>query len=661
VAVSTKEWGARVLTAVGLWAVALEQPLSAFLDPALSGGFHGVAGVAFGGALVLWALEQDVPWKARAADVVCSAIAIGALVVRWTVPADKLDVLPPPWLLYVAALPLLLGTAVRSEAGVPTARVAVLLGGVIALIAGAMQVAVNFSLQMEHAGPPVLLGVLLLADYVGLDRQRVGETVGSRPFQYGSGAFVLVALAGVLAIGSYALAERNDKTWDLTGKGTFTLSDQARRVASELAFDVQVTAFFRATVDGRAEFEQLIDRFREVNPRITVEYVDPLQEPRRAEQADVTGEHGTILLTGNGRDRRLEWEVTEDELVRALVLLASTEEHPVCWSLGHGEPDPDDEFSEDGLGSVRLELEGLNYKVRKLEVTKTGIDRACHVLVIARPTIEWFPYEREALAAYVAEGGRVLLLIDAGDVPELAGELERFGVMVGEDFVIDLDPKNQMLGVADPSFLVLSAENFGTHAITRNMGGALVMRIARSVRAIAEPPAGLEVQDFVRTGPDAWGETDMTGETVNPDPGIEVVGAVPVMAVVEVKDPAALRVIDPEAPPVERLEGAPDPTDLARGVPADFAPKAGGRVVVIGDTDFPANRFLVWGNNRDLFLNSVAWLVEEEDQIGERPEQGETLEVSLAGQGLWCLVSVVFVPGLTAAAAMATMFRRRYL
>ena len=61
---------------------------------------------------------------------------------------------------------------------------------------------------------------------------------------------MLVALAIALSVGSYALARRNDHTWDLTKKQTFTMSDQARRVAEGVGFDVQVTAFFRGTAPG---------------------------------------------------------------------------------------------------------------------------------------------------------------------------------------------------------------------------------------------------------------------------------------------------------------------------------------------------------------------------------------------------------------------------
>ena len=67
-----REWLARGFAAVGLFTVALERALSTILDPALSGGFIGLGAVAFFGALVLWLLDDEVPWRARLGDVVCT-------------------------------------------------------------------------------------------------------------------------------------------------------------------------------------------------------------------------------------------------------------------------------------------------------------------------------------------------------------------------------------------------------------------------------------------------------------------------------------------------------------------------------------------------------------------------------------------------------------
>lgn len=545
--------------------------------------------------------------------------------------------------------------------------------GVLLLLGGA---GARYALGTFDGAPTWLVasgGVALVA-YALLDRDRVGEAVQSRQFTYGSGASVLVLLAGALAVGSYALARRNDHTFDLTRDREFSLSDHARQVASGLSVDVAVTAFFRAGTPTRQPFVDLARRFGEVTPRLKVEYVDPLQEPLRASEAEITGDHGTVILKAGDRTQRLEGEVTEEEFVRALVMLQADTEHKVCWSLGHGEPDPDDEMSEDALGAVRLGLEELNYTVAKVRVAQEGVPRDCEALLVVRPAVEWFPYEREALAAYLAEGGRALVMLDPGMVPDLADELERFGVLVGDDVVVDLNLKNQLMGVDDPSLVVLSEENFGMHPVTRSLHAALVLPIARSVR-VDPSRAGLKGRELLHTSEEAWGETDPGGADIRPDEGLELIGRVPVMAVVEIEDPAALDVKAPagEAPsegaapdggaPSPERPATPDPAggDVSRAVPADFAPKAGGRLVVLGDSDFASNRFVLWGNNRDLFLNVVAWLVDEEDQIGERPSKGDTLEISAMGEALLCLGSLVVVPGSAVVLALLTLIRRRFL
>ncbi len=83
--------------------------------------------------------------------------------------------------------------------------------------------------------------------------------------------------------------------------------------------------------------------------------------------------------------------------------------------------------------------------------------------------------------------------------------------------------------------------------------------------------------------------------------------------------------------------------------------------MVLGDSDFASNVFVAWGNNRDLFLNAVAWLVDEERQIGERPEIGDSLEITAVGEAVLCLLSIFVVPGGAAFLALTVLLRRRTL
>ena len=53
---------------------------------------------------------------------------------------------------------------------------------------------------------------------------------------------------------------------------------------------------------------------------------------------------------------------------------------------------------------------------------------------------------------------------------------------------------------------------------------------------------------------------------------------------------------------------------------ADQAPKPETRVAAIGDSDFAANAYVGIEGNRDLFMNTVNWLAQQENLIAIRPQ-----------------------------------------
>lgn len=515
----------------------------------------------------------------------------------------------------------------------------------------------------EVAGPGVgffTAGGLGLGAWIALDRERILAAARSRAFAYDTGSALLQVVVLLIAIVAFNLAVRHDTSFDLTTKGTFTLSDHTMTVLREIDEPIRLLAFARTGTGGTRELERLVRLIDDASPMVTAEWIDPLANPLKAQQYEVTSQYGTILLVQGERLQRLEGDLTESEIVQRLVVVQSEQDHRICWSTGHGESDPDDEQSMEGHGAADLFLEGLNYTVTETIVATEGIDRACEALLIVRPRVEWLPFEREALAAYVAEGGRVLVLIDPDTVPDFAADLERFGFRVGNDWVLDVDPRNTLTGVEDASVPVLSGRGLVPHPITRDLGAAIALPITRSVTPL-EDLEGIVVQPLLRTSERAWAETNIQGEWVA-DEGVDLIGDVPVAAVARIEDPSVLRVVPHSAPSGTTEPGTFDlAADLGRAVPADLAPKPGGRVVVIGDADFANNLWVTRGNNRDLLLNAVAWLVDEDDQIGERADVAESLDISVLSAGLLCVVSVLVVPGTAALFAVFTLLRRRFL
>jgi ABC-type uncharacterized transport system involved in gliding motility auxiliary subunit len=87
------------------------------------------------------------------------------------------------------------------------------------------------------------------------------------------------------------------------------------------------------------------------------------------------------------------------------------------------------------------------------------------------------------------------------------------------------------------------------------------------------------------------------------------------------------------------------------------------RLVVFGDSEFANNNLLTSSpGNRDLFLNTVSWLAEEEDLISIRPQKGGTsgpVILTAAQAPLIFWLPVVIVPlAVFAAGAMVFVSRR---
>ena len=95
--------------------------------------------------------------------------------------------------------------------------------------------------------------------------------------------------------------------------------------------------------------------------------------------------------------------------------------------------------------------------------------------------------------------------------------------------------------------------------------------------------------------------------------------------------------------------------------PGDDAAKPETRVVVIGDSDFAANGGLGIQGNRDLFMNTLGWLSQQENLISIRPKEADDRRITLtAVQQQWITItSLLLIPGLVFGSGIYTWWRRR--
>ena len=89
-----------------------------------------------------------------------------------------------------------------------------------------------------------------------------------------------------------------------------------------------------------------------------------------------------------------------------------------------------------------------------------------------------------------------------------------------------------------------------------------------------------------------------------------------------------------------------------------------GRVVVFGDSDFLLNKYFQLLGNKDLFLNTVHWMTEDESLISLRkkkasPEESTPFYLSPIHARMIFIWVVLFQPVLVLAIGIVVAWRRR--
>lgn len=537
-----------------------------------------------------------------------------------------------------------------------------LLGGLcIVVFFGAYMLVAMGALQSLPLWPKIVggTGVALIALWLFLDWGSLARVGRDQTVQRSFTASFAALLALGITVAVNVVGHKYDQRWDITQGKRYTLSQQSVDIAKNLDREVQVLAFFPTGSPDASNFRALMENYEQHSTLLKPAYHDPYGDPLLVEQMKITSTYGTVILKSGDSEQRLESEFDEEAFTNALVRVTSDVSHHVCFVGGHGEMEPKDD-SPAGMSTAVGKLEGQNYEVEAISLLE-GPPRPdrCNAVVLASPRTELLPVERDRLAQYVAAGGGLVVLLDPTLVPETAKDMARYGVKIGDDVVIEVDPARQIQG-GDPTFVALDEASWAAeHPITSKIKGMALMRLARSV-AKGDEISGLNVQVLAHGSPESWAETNLADPTAapQPDPGVDIVGDVPVAVVVDVADPIAVRT---------RTEGAVEPTDVPVGLPAatpapvDLTPAAGGKVAIYGDADFAGNQMFLALNNQDLFLNTVAWMVGEEDQISIRANEGAKgkLTVTVLTGLLAGVIALVVVPGLAVIGAVGTWLRRR--
>jgi ABC-type uncharacterized transport system involved in gliding motility auxiliary subunit len=501
----------------------------------------------------------------------------------------------------------------------------------------------NLRPEWTWANPLAIAGLVCVLLYILSQWREIVRDFSGRQARFGSLAIasILVVLAILVAI-NY-LSNRHNKRWDLTAASQWTLSDQTKKVLQGLTKPVRVTVFARTEDFDR--FRQRLDEYTYQSKQMQVEYIDPEKRPSMAERLKENA-LGTVVLEYDGRVQRVTSEAEQD-LTNGLIKVVQGKEPKIYFVQGHGERDINGSDGN-GYGGITQELKGDNFTTESLVLLQQDIPADAAVLVIAGPKSDLLEPEVNKLKAHLDKGGKLMVLIDPpqrADAPpqtNLLALLRDWSVDVGTNAV--LDPMSQLRGTqAD----VPVAAQYPYHQITNTFRMLTAYPYARSVKPVENSPNGRTATTIIQSGVNSWAETDLKTLTTRGE-------AQPDFDKGDIKGPVSLAVA------VSAPVSTPAPPPATDGQDAN-ANKPETRLVVVGDSDFAANAVAGMGGNRDMFLNMVNWLAQQENLISVRPRNPADRRVTMtAGQDrmiFW--FAMVILPGLIFVAGIQAWWRRR--
>ncbi len=429
---------------------------------------------------------------------------------------------------------------------------------------------------------------------------------GFRRLLYGANLIIIIIVMFLLAVVINYLGKHYNKRIDLTASKQFTLSEQTIKTINSLKKPVLISTFFNKKNPNRQRIYDLLAEYDNLSANITVDKVDPIANPSKTQEKGITS-YGVVLFE-SGSKREVTTVFGEQEVTQSLIKISKEETKVIYFLSGHGEHDSKND-KPNGYSEIRTRLANQGYQAKTLEFFQSA-PADCDLLVIAGADKALLPSEVTAVENYLEQGGRLLLLLDPGIEVGLEKLMAKWGVAIGDDLVVD--PASSFSKDVTTPVIV----RYYQHPIVYGLSATFFPRV-RSVSKEEDIGDQLTVLPVMMTTANGWAEKNP--DKLQFDKDVDLAG--PVTICVSAVKSLLIK--------------------TAGGSDVRYA-----RVLVLGDSDFATNSFIKMLSNSDLFINSVNWLLEDEDLISIRPKEPDERKIQLTGSQVRSLfvINVLVAP-----------------
>ena len=480
-------------------------------------------------------------------------------------------------------------------------------------------------------------------------KKTILDSLKSRKFRFGGYATLLVVAALAIVVGVNLVVDQIPAKLDMTQERLYSLSDQTKKLLDGLGVDVTITTLGRVGAEDKL-VKEVLDKMAARSRRIRLQTVDPETNPGWAKTYSSGGtlQAGSLVVAVSDakfktidrydlynyqmNQQTYQNEITslaaEQRLVSALQYVTAAKLVTIYVVKGYDAAS----LADYGLSAS---VTGQNYEVKDLDLIASGsVPADADVVLLASPRLDLTTADADHLRAYLAGGGRMLVMLDLAKLVERAPQLEEllgnYGLGLQRLLVVEGD--SSRYAYSRPYYLL---PKYSYHDIVAPLSSAnlpLLVPGAMALRVLDLKKQSLTLDALLTTSENSWGKVDYNNATSVAKEARDVEG--PFTLAWAVTDPA-------------RAAGARDT-----------------KLVVVSSAEFLQSSLQqVAPGNADFFLNSLSWLSEKKDDISVSAKSLQSYPLRI--NTLWGLilsgVVVLLIPLVTLGAGLAVWLRRRHL
>ena len=416
---------------------------------------------------------------------------------------------------------------------------------------------------------------------------------------------------------------------DVTKEKLYTLSEDSKSQVQKINEEVHIYFF---GYDEANSTVILAKQYHEINEKISAEAIDITKRPDLAQKYGIDSNTSVgIIVESLERYKVLTSsdfvtydtttfetiDITEQKLTNAIIDTTIAKKPHIYFLEGHEEKSLSNE-----LITINAFLQNEINDVSSLDLLKQDIPEDCDTLVIADPQKDFADIETNKILEYINKGGNILWLNNPSlkdlDIPNINKILNVFGFdfskgMIGEQDSNKIILKNPFLILPNISYNEITKDLYTASGIIFAGAGKINFQNDEKLSEL-----GLEVNNLLTSSDQSVYIEDYTAESLS------------------------------KASSTEN-----GPFILGAEINKKIDNEKSSKMIVFSNCNFitdttvseSTNKKLVnLYNNKDLFLNSIAYLTDRGNTIRIRKDSGLVVYTATKKQDLIVKIIIFFVP-----------------